>query len=1149
MKRMLSAVLAAILLLSLMPFSALAAENGVIASGSCGSSLTWTLTEDGTLTISGSGVVTDYSGVSGTPWYSYLDRITCVALESGITALGKNAFCGCPNLTTLKIGAIVTRIEWSSFFGCGKLAAFDVDPANTRYRSEGGIMYQIGSLNSISVDYVPEGFRGRLVIPEGLGKNGAGLDTHVDTISPYALRNCTKLTKVVIPESVSGIGQGAFFGCTGLTEITIPKHVCTIFKSTFEGCTGLQRVMIENDTRNKDIREYAFKGCSSLKEITLPDTLNFINEGAFSGCTSLEEIVLPDKLHTLGKNVFRDCVSLKSIKFSQSLKKLDDNAFSGCASLTSITIPDNIQSLGSGVFFNCTGLMSVAFPEAFDSIGSGAFEGCTGLISIQFPQLLNTIGSSAFSRCTGLVSLEIPETVPAIEAYCFSDCTALAEVHLPHSLERIGAAAFQNCPALTDLYIGLSLADIGESAFGGCCRLTNVYYSGTDEEFAQITIGADNDALLNAPNLVTEYMVRDRLVKTLSKDGVLTISGTGPMLNYDELDAVGPEYASPWAANDEVKAVVIMPGVTSIGDRAFEYCQNLRSVTIPETVTSIGYSAFLNCPALTELNLQEGLAVIKDAAFAGCRALKSVQLPDSLEVIGDGAFGMCEGLRDLRLGSGIAALRSHAFWGCSSLTSVTIPESVTSIGAAPFGSCANLKSIQTASDQAFYTSVDGVLFSKDLQRLICCPAGKSGDYTAPDGVAVVGPQAFNGCSRLQYVKLQESCTVVADGAFGDCTGLKSVALPASVTTYDSAAFYGCTALKDIYYAGTRPEWNEVTILGERSAIDQAKIHYGMTDKAVNPFRDVPAEQYYTEPVMWAVGHTPQITNGMSADSFAPESTCTRGQVVTFLWRAKGCPKANGRTNPFRAVSPGDYYYEAVLWANETGVTQGTSSTTFSPGNPCTRAQVVTFLWRSQGSAAPTSSNPFRDVPGGEYYTSAVLWAVDQGITAGTGPAAFSPNNSCTRAQIVTFLYRFVTRDTVTVPPPPPEPDPEPEPEAPIFTEAQGRSYCSNAFRSIKRDYPAAKAIMGTYSYYTDKDGHLAVYVEIDYKIIRKFQDTFLFVDGRRISDPVNYYKEQASHAFGANKLHLMDLWIDVLKAQACTFPSGVVSGDYLNQFS
>ena len=169
------------------------------------------------------------------------------------------------------------------------------------------------------------------------------------------------------------------------------------------------------------------------------------------------------------------------------------------------------------------------------------------------------------------------------------------------------------------------------------------------------------------------------------------------------------------------------------------------------------------------------------------------------------------------------------------------------------------------------------------------------------------------------------------------------------------------------------------------------------------FVDVPSGSYYEDAVDWAVANG--ITTGTDAAHFSPDGICTRAQAVTFLWRAAGRPAPESRTMPFTDVPADSYYYDAVLWAVENGITKGTSSTTFSPDDTCTRAQIVTFLWRSEQSPAAGSSNPFTDVSADAYYADAVLWAVKEAITTGTTRTTFSPDAECTRAQIVAFLWR------------------------------------------------------------------------------------------------------------------------------------------------
>lgn len=175
----------------------------------------------------------------------------------------------------------------------------------------------------------------------------------------------------------------------------------------------------------------------------------------------------------------------------------------------------------------------------------------------------------------------------------------------------------------------------------------------------------------------------------------------------------------------------------------------------------------------------------------------------------------------------------------------------------------------------------------------------------------------------------------------------------------------------------------------------------------NPFTDVKAGAYYYDAVLWAAANN--VTAGTSATAFSPEVGCTRAQVVTFLWRAAGQPKPTTGSNPFGDVKNGTYYYEAVLWAVEKGITTGTSTTTFSPDDTCTRAQIVMFLWRYEGQPAPTTANnPFADVKESAYFAKAVLWAAESGVTSGTSATTFSPKDTCTRAQVVTFLYRDIT---------------------------------------------------------------------------------------------------------------------------------------------
>lgn len=235
----------------------------------------------------------------------------------------------------------------------------------------------------------------------------------------------------------------------------------------------------------------------------------------------------------------------------------------------------------------------------------------------------------------------------------------------------------------------------------------------------------------------------------------------------------------------------------------------------------------------------------------------------------------------------------------------------------------------------------------------------------------------------------ESFTIVpADGGFGGTIDNLSLSYSATYTVraadYDGGAWGSTT----------------VTVPNRPSSGPSVTV-----PKAVAlPFTDVAENTYYADAVRWA--YTNKITDGTSATTFSPEASCTRAQVVTYLWRAAGCPEVNG--TGFADVAPGSYYEKAVAWAVHSGITDGVGSGMFAPDATCTRGQIVTFLYRFHG-ADPLNSkdNPFADVKAGEYYADAVLWAKDSGVTDGTSATAFSPSNDCTRAQVVTFLCRLL----------------------------------------------------------------------------------------------------------------------------------------------
>lgn len=185
------------------------------------------------------------------------------------------------------------------------------------------------------------------------------------------------------------------------------------------------------------------------------------------------------------------------------------------------------------------------------------------------------------------------------------------------------------------------------------------------------------------------------------------------------------------------------------------------------------------------------------------------------------------------------------------------------------------------------------------------------------------------------------------------------------------------------------------------------FNFGDQKPVDDAFTDVPQSSYCYGPVLWASEEN--ITKGTTAATFSPSAGCTRGQVVTFLWRAAGSPKVSGVENPFVDVKEGSYCYDAVLWAVQNKITSGTTKTTFSPGRTITRAEAVTLIWRSEGEPGPTAMPEFTDINAGAYYYGAMCWGYSSGVVSGTSATTFSPNGTCTRGHIVSFLCRNAIR--------------------------------------------------------------------------------------------------------------------------------------------
>ncbi len=830
------------------------ADNGdMIASGECGkngNNLTWVLTGDGTLTISGSGEMENYTDSSVAPWYSNRTKILSAVVEPGVESVGNYAFYACLKLASVSLPGGVKSIGESAFQDCAKLTAVEIPEGVTSIDYQ--TFYGCSSLTSVT-------------IPDS-----------VTSIGGDAFNGCSNLTSVMIPGSVTSIGGDAFRDCDGLTSVTIPEGVTSIGGGAFEDCSNLINVTIPKGVTKIGI--YAFYACSSLTSVTIPEGVTDIGDATFMYCSNLTDVTIPGSVTSIGEFAFEGCNSLINMTIPESVTSISGYAFSGCGSLTSVTIPGRVTGIGGYAFFGCSNLTDVTILEGVIGIGGYAFGGCRSLTSVTIPRSVTSISEGAFDVCNQLKDVYYGGSDTQWKRVRIGDsnnCLTGATIHYNpvhvHDLLLISnraascmkagcnayyicydcKKAFKDADGKTETTAGAEALpalghdmakteaveptywNVGNNAYYTCSRCGKVFKDANGE--TETTV--EDEALVMLPSIAygTCGDEGDNLIWVLTEDGTLTISGSGEMKNYSDSSV------APWYSNrTKILSAVVESGVTSIGDYAFYACLKLNSVTLHGDVKSIGGYVFQDCTKLTAVEIPEGVTSIGYRAFAGCSGLTSVTIPESVTSIGSGAFYDCSSLiTGVTIPKGVTSIASAIFHGCSRLTSVTIPEGVTSIGGSAFYGCSNLTSVTIPEGVvslgyfAFHgcSSLTSVTIPEGVPSIgdhVFYGCSKLTSVVIPEGVTSIGSSAFAGCSSLTSVTIPEDVTSIGSSAFSSCSGLTSVTIPESVTSIDSAAFSGCDKLKHVYYGGSDLQWKEIEIGNYNYNLTDAIIHYAST---------------------------------------------------------------------------------------------------------------------------------------------------------------------------------------------------------------------------------------------------------------------------------------------------------------------------------
>ena len=834
----------AVLTLSDEDYSASAPQ--AVASGTCGANgnnLSWTLDENGLLTISGTGEM-DTFHENGSPW-ARDERIKTLVIEPGVTSIGWQAFSNCGNLTSVSMPSSVTYIE-ASFMNCSGLKS--AGPAG------GGYDYEFGWTKAISAGAF----------------NGCGVES------------------VTIPNTVTSIGDYAFCACRSLESVTIPVGVTSIGASVFSNCTSLESITIPNGVTS--IGRLAFQGCTGLNSLTIPASVTSIDNVAFALCTGITAFtvaagnsafcVRDGALYTADMTRLVACPAGKTGVFAVPDSVTDiSGAFGGCSGLTAVTISDNVTSIGDYAFAHCTGLTTVKIPAGVESIGEYAFMNCSALTSVTLPADVTSIGAYAFFECEELADVyyggteqdwadvELADGNDALE-----EVTIHFEANGPAPVITLTARFLNrrtNAPIRDDAAVVFASVDgagkldaapeidgyryshetIG-SAYGARIkeRTTNagdtyyylVDYTGQATQLTENTVVTYYYYVPVAQTALPVAYYQDEAGNELLPSQTLSFDANGELW-FVEILGENESYKLLAPAIDDYKIEEIRvtdgQGFTTIvtptwglwldgwNDYYGEWGANWGGPVTSNGWEAVGAKGALVCtyvytPTIVAsgtcgangdnlswtLDSQGLLTISGTGAMADFlnswdpwynKGVTTAVIENGVTNIGAGAFAYCADLTSVSIPASVTSIGDDAFSNCGSLTSVSIPASVTSIGRSAFIFCSSLESINVAENNQSYWSIDGVLYSADGKELCCVPGARAGAFEIPSGVTSIGERAFQTCSKLTEVTIPSSVSSIGAWAFGYCSALTDITIPAAVQSIGEATFANCSALESV----------------------------------------------------------------------------------------------------------------------------------------------------------------------------------------------------------------------------------------------------------------------------------------------------------------------------------------------------------------
>ena len=826
-KKSLSLLLAVIMLVVGLPMTNVVFDVGAESGEYSEGYYTYTVeNEEATITdcdndISGDVVIPDTLGgyqVSSIGSAAFCDctGLTSIKIPDSVTSIGDSAFDGCFRLTSVTIPDVVTYIGESAFCDCSSLTSINIPDGVTSIGEY--TFYCCNSLASISIpDSITSVGYCAFDVTEWYDQQPQG-EIYIGKVFYEYKGNMPQNTTINIKSGTKCITSYAFHGCTGLSSITIPDSVTSIGEHAFYR-TSLTSVSIPEGVTS--INDYTFYGCSSLKNISIPDSITTIGEFAFDetewhnkqpygevyiGKVFYEykgnmpqntTINIKSGTKCIASSAFGSRAELTSITIPNSTIGIGKYAFDDCTGLTSIIIPDNVTDIGDYAFSDCTALKNIYMSVNVKSIGNCVFNNCTSLANIKIPNSVTSIGDNAFCGCTSLASISIPDDVTSIGDAAFANCIRLTEIIIPDNVKEIGKGAFAGCTGLSNVTIGENVVYIHESAFGDCVNLKEINWN------AKSVIGDSSSPFIdsgtegNGINVIFSDEVKN--IPQYAFGGVSMLKSVMIGKNVKRID-----YQAFWDTG--LTEIDLPESLTYIGVAAFSHCTELKSITIPASVTYIGYYAFSDCENLSNFNLFGKIDGILERTFENCKNLTSINLPDSVTHIDTEAFFECRNLKNIKMSDRIVSIGYSAFENCTGLSSIKFTNSLKSIGEYAFWNCSGLTDIEL-----------------------------------PNSLIEIGQDAFYNCTGLTNITIPDSLTSIDVGVFGACTGLTSVIIPNSITAIGKYAFYDCYNLSKVKI----PE--SVKSIGNKAfGYNDAFSEYKTENFKIYGFANTAAETYANE---------------------------------------------------------------------------------------------------------------------------------------------------------------------------------------------------------------------------------------------------------------------------------------------------------------